>query len=506
MNEYIGIIDLGSNTTRLIVMVYTRQPSTFRLMDEVRETVRLASDIDEEGRLNQAAMNRSIGALAMFSALCRGTNVENVVTVGTSAIRDATNQAEFLERLEREAGLTMRILSGEEEAYYGYLGVINSTTLTDGFVLDIGGGSTEITHVRDRRFQEAISRPVGTVRFSERYIHTDPISSKEYRQLQRGVRDSFNDLDWFRDKPGQMLVGVGGTVRNLARVDQKRKGYPLERLHGYVMSRVSLEETIDTLRKSKKAEREAIPGLNSDRADVIVAGAVILHQAMLQANFTELVVSGQGLREGLFYEHFLQDQEYPLIDDVRRFSVYNLVQHYHYEPRHVEKVRELSQSLFDQTQPLHGYGAWERELLGAAAILHDIGVQVAYYDHHKHSAYLLLNTGLPGYTPREIALLTILVRSHRKGDIKVDEYQSVLEPDDDIRALRLGAILRLGEFLERSKSQAVGNVHIEYEGNLIRINISANGDATAEIWNALRHTKLFSKAFGRDVEIVPVAG
>jgi exopolyphosphatase/guanosine-5'-triphosphate,3'-diphosphate pyrophosphatase len=293
---------------------------------------------------------------------------------------------------------------------------------------------------------------------------------------------------------------MGGTVRNLARIDQKRRRYPLERLHGYVMTRESIERTIALLRKKDAIARGNVPGLNRDRADVILAGAVILHQVLEQGKFEQITISGQGLREGLFYAHFLQHQERPLIDNVRSFGVHNLAILSHYEPTHSHQVCNIALMLFDQLQPLHGYGPWERELLGYAAILHDIGIDVGYYDHHKHSAYLLLNTGLPGFKHRELALLTILVRSHRKGEVKVDEYRMVLEEGDDDRAQKLGALLRLSEFLERSKSQVIKDITVSFAPEKVFVRLCAEGDAVAEMHSAMRRSGLFKKAFERDIE------
>ncbi len=501
MQERIGIIDLGSNTTRLIVMAY--QPHLcFKLVDEVSETVRLAEGVGTDGMLKPRPMQRAIEALKMFYSFCRATGIHQIVAVGTSAIREATNQADFLHLLQQETDLDLRILSGEEEAYYGYLGVINSLPFSDGFVIDIGGGSAEVTAVRGRAFGNSISQQAGAVRFTERFVHSDPISKKEFRALEQGAAAVFADLDWFSASAGPVLVGIGGTVRNLARIDQKRRHYPLDRLHGYRLTYQALEEIVDILRNSSLYERESLPGLNRERADIILAGAVILRQSMLQGGFSELLVSGQGLREGLFYEHFLAGQKVPLFSDKRAFSVQNLALVHNYEELHTLKVRELSLSLFDQLQALHGYGLWERELLSYGAILHDIGVEVGYYDHHKHSAYLILNAALLGFTHREIVLLAMLARYHRKGSINVSEYRAILADDDEERLSRLSALLRIAEYLERSKSQVVRALRVTIKDSGIKIHVQASGDATVEVWDANRRTSLFKKAFGREVEIV----
>lgn len=500
MQERIGVIDLGSNTTRLIVLAYQPQQS-FRLIDEVRELVRLAEGIGDDGLLQPQAIYRAIEALKMFATLCRATSVQKVVAVGTSALRDATNQADFLRLLKQESGLDMRVLSEQEEAYYGFLGAINSMPVSDGFVIDIGGGSTEVAEIYRRTFGRWTSQPVGVVRLTERHVQSDPISAKDFRAVKQAAADTFASIEWLQAAPGRTLVGIGGTVRNLARIDQKRRNYPLERLHGYVLTLKALDSIIGMLRKKDLSEREDIPGLNSDRADVILSGAVILQQLMAQGNFEEILISGQGLRDGLFYEHFLGHQRLPLMNDVRGFTVQNLAHIYDYEAAHAAQVRDLSLSLFDQLQPLHGYGPWERELLSYAAILHDIGIQVGYYDHHKHSAYILVNTTLPGFTHREVALLALLVRSHRKGSVDVGEYRAVLADDDDARVAQLGSLLRLAEYLEESKSQVVSSLDVQIEESMVHVWLHTRGDATVELWNVNRRTGLFKKAFGRDIEI-----
>jgi exopolyphosphatase / guanosine-5'-triphosphate,3'-diphosphate pyrophosphatase len=501
VQERIGVIDLGSNTTRLIVMGYTPHHS-FKLLDEVRETVRLAEGVGDDGRLGPAPMERGVEAMKLFHSFCRSTGVQRIVPVATSAVREASNQAEFLLWVERESGLKLRVLSTEEEAYYGYLGATNALNLRDAFLIDIGGGSTEVTAIRGRGFLSSFSAQAGVVRFSDHYVHSDPISNKDFRALEAAAAETFDGfLDRLAETSGTILAGIGGTIRTLAEIDQKARGYPLDRVHGYVFTRERLEEMVEMLRGMTQRQREDVPGLSRDRADLILAGAVILLQLMRRGRFAHVTVSGHGLREGIFYEHFLVGETPPLFSDARSFSVQNLARIYNYEPIHAAKVRELSLALFDQLRSLHGYDEWERELLGYAATLHDIGVAISYYDHHKHGAYLILNSALQGFDHREMALLALLVRYHRKGDISVDQYRDVLHPRDGERIARLAALLRLAEYLERSKSQVIQGLHVEL-GEAIRVVTRAGGDATVEIWDANRSAGLFKKAFGKDITIV----
>ena len=280
----------------------------------------------------------------------------------------------------------------------------------------------------------------------------------------------------------------------------KSRNYPYDRVHGYIFTRDRLEALVERLRTLTLRQREELPGLSRDRADLILGGAVLLRQLMRQAGFDTITTSGQGLREGLFYEHLLVGEP-PLLADPRGFSILNLARIYDYEAIHSEKVRELALALFDQLRPLHGYGAWERDMLAHAALIHDIGIAVGYYDHHKHGEYLVLNAALLGFSHREIVLLAQLVRFHRKGDVVVERYRDILEDGDAARVAKLAALLRIAEYLERRKSQVIQSLHIEI-GNAVRVTTQAIGDASIEIWDANRRTGLFKKAYGRDIEIV----
>lgn len=500
MNQRLAVIDLGSNTTRMIVVGYVPHHS-FRLLDEVRENVRLVHGVDEHGTLQPDPMDRAVATMKLFKSLCEGTGVTQIVPAATSAVREAPNQTLLLRRIEREAGLAMRVLNAREEAYYGYLGVANSLNVSDAFVIDIGGGSTQVTLMRARGFVRSFSQPVGALRFSERFVRTDPISNKEFRALETAINERFTGLDWLQNAGNTALTGIGGTIRSLAELDQKLRNYPMDRVHAYVLRLQRLEELIEMLRGMNQRQREDLPGISRDRADLILTGAVILRSLLVKGHFETLMVSGQGLREGLFYEQFLIGEQPPIFPDLRNFSIQNLARNYHYEAIHAAKVRELALAMFDQLRSLHGYGEWERELLGYASIVHDVGLAVNYYDHHKHSAYLVLNASLSGFSHREIAILALLARYHRKGDVHVDEFADILEPGDDLRVARLSALLRLAEFMERRKHQIVQGLHVEI-GEQVRITLRTTGDAGVEIWNANRGAGIFRKAFGKELVVV----
>ncbi|GAC1553181.1 MAG: Ppx/GppA phosphatase family protein [Herpetosiphon sp.] len=497
--QRLGIIDLGSNSARMQVMAFEPH-AHFKLVDEIKETVRLVEGAAATNVLQPEPIRRAIKAVRMFAALGRATDVPRIIGIATSAVRDAQNRDDVLRQLEHETGIAFRVVSGDEEARYGYLGVINSMPLRDGFTVDIGGGSAQVSLVRNRGFVQAVSLPLGAVRMTEQFIHTDPPQKGEWKAIEACVEAGLSEHAWFKLEPGMQFVGLGGTIRNLANIDQHVQGYSVARLHAYQLRLDRVDALCRLLRKLPRKERELVPGINDERADVLVAGALVLRQLMRISNTPAVEVSGEGLREGVFYEQFLPGQTEPIIANVRTFGVRNLAAHYTVQQKHVDRVCDLVLAMFDQLQSLHGYGQWERELLWAAAILHDVGVDINYYDHHRHSAYIVMHGALPGYTHREIALIALLTQYHRKGTITTGALQAVLEPGDDERVARLSALLRIAEYLERSKSQVVTGLTCSV-GKTVEINTETIGDASVEIWDANRRAGLFRKAFGLDIII-----
>ncbi|HTP11861.1 MAG TPA: Ppx/GppA phosphatase family protein [Anaerolineae bacterium] len=501
MPQRIAIIDLGSNTSRLIILAYSPGTS-FQLIDQVRERVRLSEGMGAENVLRLAPMDRAVLLMKVFKALCDANGIDTLIATATSAVRDARNQVEFLQRVEREAGLKLRVLSGTEEAYYGYVGAINSTPLINGLVLDIGGGSLELSRVRQRQLEHSTSLPLGAVRLSETFLRSDPIKASDVRLVNRYVEALLSSIDWLKASRGDQLVGLGGTVRAIAKMDQRRRNYPLDRLHGYVLTLPAIETLLHEMEDLPLSKREKLPGLNSDRADVIVGGALALTRLMRLGGYHDLIVCGQGLREGLFYEQFLRDQSAPLVPDVRAFSLANLTELYDVAWTHARRVEALAVSLFDQLRPLHDCGSFERALLTGAALLHDVGVAIDYYNHDEHSAYLIMNAELPGFTHREIALMALLAYYHRRGRPDVTPFKGVLTRDDEERAAKLGALLRLAEYLDRSRTQVVRSIRCRIQESVVQLVCEVRGDATTEVWATERNADLFQHVFKREVEVV----
>ena len=483
-------------------MVFTwRDDAWWKRTDEIHEPVRIGAGLDAAGALQPEPMERALETLELYAHFCRATAVEEVRPVATSAIREATNRGAFLHAARERTGLDVRVLSPEEEARYGYLAAVNSTTLADGVALDLGGGSLQLTRVEGRLAADSRSWPLGAVRMTERFLPDEKARGKQLKALRAHAAEALEAAPWL--PRGGRLAGVGGTVRNLAAAAELAAGLPSYGVQGFAISRDALDELVERLAELPASERASVAGIKAARADLILAGAVVVQGVMEAGGFEALEVTEAGLREGVFYETLLAGSDPPLFEDVRRASVVNLACAYDTDFRHVEHVARLALELWDALAAggVHPGEPLERDLLWAAAMLHDIGTAVDYDDHHKHSRYLILNAGLPGFSPRETALVGQVTRYHRKGNPGLGEFGALARDGDEELLARCSAVLRLAEQLERPRDQTVRGLGIELVDGRVELRLDHSEDVTVARWAAERQRELFRRAFGRELTI-----
>jgi exopolyphosphatase/guanosine-5'-triphosphate,3'-diphosphate pyrophosphatase len=505
MTERLAVVDLGSNSFRLVV--FTAADGWWKRTDEIYEAVRIGEGLAATGELGESGMARAQATMEVFAHFCSASGLagDEIDAVATSAIRDATNSDVFLERAQETSGLRVRVLSREEEARYGYLAAVNSSTLADGVMLDLGGGSMQLVNVVGRHARELDSWALGAVRMSERFLPDDgPAKRRQLRELQAYVAGALERADWLA-RSGSRLVGIGGTVRNLGAAAQRDLGVPEFGVQGYVLTREELDRLIEELAQRTPAERGKLPGIKPSRGDLILAGAVVVQSVMEAGGFDGLEITEAGLREGVFFERHLGGDP-PLFEDVRQASIVNMAAQYGMDADaspHTAHVVRLALGLFDELAAagLHEGDPLERELLWAACLLHDIGMTVDYDDHHKHSRYLILNAGLPGFAPREVALIGQAVRYHRKGTPSLGPFASLAEDGDAERLDRMATLLRLAEDLERSRDQLVREAHVAVLDGQVKLELISEGDDRVPRWAAGRETDLFARAFDRDLAV-----
>jgi exopolyphosphatase/guanosine-5'-triphosphate,3'-diphosphate pyrophosphatase len=506
------VIDMGSNSFRLVAYDYVPE-RWWRRSDEIYDGVRIGAGLLAHGTLAPERMGRALEVMDVYAHFClaSGIPLSEVTPVATSAIREAANGADFVASVKALTKLQVRILSADEEAYYTYLAAVNSTTLSEGAVLDLGGGSLELVRVGARRALATASWPLGTVRMTEQFFADKRSTSKQCAALRAHTLRELKQATWL-EQLGGGIVGIGGTVRNLAAAAEHAAGRPAFGVQGYSLARDMLGELIEELARHSAATRAEIAGIKPERAGVILAGAVVIAAAMDAAGAGELEATEAGLREGVFFSSFLAasaadaGNEPPLFPDVRKASVLNLARQYQSELAHPEHVAALAGELWRSLINIGAAPASDldaAELVWAAGILHDIGMAINYDDHHKHSRYLVLAAGLPGFNQREQALIAQTVRYHRKGTPELGELASLCLPGDDQLLLRMSAVLALAEHLDRSRDGTIDVAGVRNAGESLELElqVARSGDEVLARWGAERQGDVFLRAFGRPLTV-----
>jgi exopolyphosphatase / guanosine-5'-triphosphate,3'-diphosphate pyrophosphatase len=504
--QQVAVVDLGSNSWRVVVFTYS-PGRWWKRTDELYETVRIGEGLGESGKLSKDAMHRGLETLGVFERFCRanGLSGERLHVIATSAIRDAANREKFLSNARKATGLKVEVLSAEDEARFGYVAAVNTSTLEAGVVVEIGGGSLQLVQVKDRRARRIESFPLGALRITEELLSgRGPAKKKELQKVRDKLRKELADSRALSDCDGRLL-GMGGAARNLAAAAEPEvQGIDIG-VQGYVITRERMAELVGELAHLPVSERGGVPGIKPGRGDIILAAALTLESILELGPFAGIEVTEAGMREGVFFARTFLGGPEPLFDDVRKAAVLNLARIYESDMPHCEHVAQLALQMHDSlvAGDVFKPGKAERELLWASAMLHDVGMTISYDDHHKHSKYLIVSAELPGFDPRERALIAQISRYHRKGAPKLGELAALSEADDQALLDRCAVILRLAEHLERGRDQAVLDARLRANGDGAELHLEAAGDLTLPRWSIDRYDdgKLFERVFGRRLVI-----
>ena len=466
--QSLGVIDLGSNTARLVVFGISSSGVIWP-RSEAKEVPRLGLDTDVDGRLSDEAMERGIEALGRFAAALKPEGAIPTLAVATSAVRDAPNGDDFVVRVRRATGIPLRILSGPEEARLAYLGVASAWELHDDLVCDLGGGSLQLGLVLEGRLRNSVSLPLGTLRLMRRFIAEDPPREKELDRLREHLGDVLHSTVDAFGATGSRLFAVGGTIRALARAAINIQEYPVPSVHGYVLRKRQLSALSELLLEMTTEKRKAVPGIGSDRADVIVPGLLMFTELLRVIREDEIVVSGTGIREGLALEAIgvqlpatgatLVDRSISAASETLSFGI-----------DRARALQEGTLSLFDGLADRFGWAGSERLALGAASGLHDAGISIDLWHHAEHAAYLLEHYPVWGLSHREMLLAALVARLH-EGDGPPPhwrkDFAAVVRPNDLETGQRLSVLLFSVERLRSYRPKwSVGQ-----EGKLLRVAI-----------------------------------
>lgn len=513
MSENLAIIDLGTNTFHLMI-VELDEREDFRVLEKYKEPVKLGEGGITTGKIGTPAFRRGIKALKKFRKLIDSKRCSDVRAFATSAIRSANNGQEFILKAKEEANIEIRIINGNEEASLIFEGIRNGVQLPmdqDVLLIDIGGGSVEFIVVRDGKPQLLRSLNLGAARLLEVIQPSDPMTQEESQRLTEYIRHKCAGLlEELKEFHITELVGSSGTFETMAALVAHLRNDHLssENLNSYTFSFRDYHRVHQKLQKSTQAERLAMPGMDPMRVDMLVVGSMIIEVFAQDLGVKNFMVSTYALKEGILHRYVEEQRErqHKIMGNsgrsVRAKAIRNLCEKYNYEKVHCLKVSEIALQIYDQLIGLHPFGKQERELLRYGALLHDIGYFINRSSHHKHGQYIVMNSGISGFSHDELVIIGNIVRYHRKSLPSRDHFHfKILDPKHRLMVRLLAGIHRIADHLDRGHRNFVDSVKVETDKRIIRILVHASEHVDIEVQSAMNERELLEQVLDRPITI-----
>lgn len=503
----LAAIDIGSNSIRLVV-AQSLTSGSYRVLDEERANTRLAADLARTGKLGDEAMAQSLEALKNFKTIAVGHGAETIRAIATSAVRDAENGAEFCQQVFDELQLKIEVISAREEARLAFLSVARAFDVAGKqvAVADIGGGSTEIILASSGLIDEVYATRLGAVRVTEKCKLGQKITESQLKQAAKFVDKQLKKHARHPSLVPAMLYGTGGTFTAMAAMISAREGEAGTPLYGYRVKRAAVNHLLSDLASMTLESRSKVTGLNPRRADIIVAGLLVIDRIMRHFGVNVVQVHTRGVRDGLLLDMIQSgastrkyEQRVPTAAE-RSAAIEHFAENCGVDLRHALQVARIAGQLLQGLSDPLGFTPEDGELLQAAAVLANVGYLINFDKHHKHSYQLILNSELSGFERHELQLLACIARYHRGALPKKKHagYGDLSEPDQ-LRVSKLAALLRLALALDRTHQQQVEHLHCKVAHSQVVIEVAAKENADVDIWAARRKVDLFEKVFRRQV-------
>jgi exopolyphosphatase/guanosine-5'-triphosphate,3'-diphosphate pyrophosphatase len=511
--DHLAAIDIGTNSFHLIV-VKLLDNGSFDIIDREKEVIRLglSKSVDMK-HIQPEAIQRAIECLSRFKIIAQSYNAP-IRAVATSAVRESLNKDEFIEQVLEETGIDIEVISGFEEARLIYMGILQAVQIYNkrALCIDIGGGSTEFLVGYQGKIIYANSTKLGAVRLSQMFFPDFELSKSSLEKCSNWVYgELYPIIKELKKHDFDIVVGSSGTIMSAGHIIRARESsYESESviLNNFNLTQSDLQKvTENVLKKTTVKERRKIPGLDEKRADIIPAGLIILNSIVKQLSLKEITISGYALREGIILDtmkKLLPAGNHPELSDIRFQSIKQLAETCQYDKEHSFHVAKLSLQIFDQLEDLHKLDGTARELLQAAAILHDIGFHISHAQHHRHSYYIIRNGELLGFNDNEIEVIANVARYHRKSHPKENhkEYAHLAEKYKNIIS-KLASLLRIADSLDRTHSQLIQSIEVENNQKNLCLKVFYNNEEPEiELWNLERRKALFEEVFDRKLSII----
>jgi exopolyphosphatase/guanosine-5'-triphosphate,3'-diphosphate pyrophosphatase len=506
-SKRLAAIDVGSNSIRLLV-VEADPDGNYRILDDEKETTRLAHGLAETGMLADEAIDRSLACLKRMQAIAQGYGAARLDVIATSAVREARNREWFLQLVQDRLNLKIDVISTSEEGLLSFSSAARHFDLADtnAVVVDLGGGSAELVLVANQVVEEIYSLPIGAVRLTDAFIHSDPLSRDEYQRLKKHVTKRLAEAVGDSHLAPHVMIGAGGTFTALGNISLRRLGDTHGMVAGHELNRAEVRYILRHLQHLPLHARRAVPGLHADRADIIVAGLIVIERLMKFFHINRLLIHDRGIRDGVILRMIRQTFPPPAgppeeaadpLAGVRDFATACRV-----EPKHAQHVANLARQMFDQLKDVLHLPPAERLILEAAALLHEVGYLINYEKHHLHGYHLIMHGDLRGLSARQRELVANVAFYHRRAvpKRKHDNFARLAPADQDI-VRRLSALLRVADGFDRMHTQRIQSIQCRGKDDRVYITVTADQSPDVDLWGAQQKGKFFEKVFGVELKL-----
>ena len=506
----IAAIDMGTNSFHMVVASID-QEGNLNIVNREKEIVRLGSSGGDMKNITDDAEERAVNCLRSFKKIAESEGAE-IIAVATSATREAENKNKFIKKVKKETDISVNVISGIEEARLIFVGASHAIPAYDKSILlfDIGGGSTETVIGKNGEVDFARSAKLGTVRLTKKFFDKGKITDEDILRCRRFIAGEWAAyLMKIKKKEYNEVVCTSGTLENLIVMAHLRKNkFSGESTNGLKVSAKDVLEVINEIIDKKYSDKlKSIKGMDPQRADIILAGALIIEHAIKELGIDEFTFSNFALREGILFDHYNRINDLKInkhLSKIRLKTVLNLANKYHCDIDHAEHIRQISLKIFEGTKKIHKMGLFEEELLEAAALLHDCGFFISFSSHHKHSYYLILNSEMPGFTKIESELIANIARYHRKSMPKASHNNLDYLTSEQVKIVwMLGGILRIAEGIDRRQKAYINDLDIIISDKIYIIlkHIQSHESPDIELWGAIRRKEMLEKALNKKIEI-----
>lgn len=498
-----AIIDIGSNTIRLVIF-QKNQSGRLKDIQNVKAAARLRASLDDDGVLSLKGIERLIHTLKGFREVIEHHELIEVICVATATIRQAKNQEDILDLVYKETGFNIRVLSGYEEAFYGYSSIIHSISINEGISIDFGGGSTELTYFKNRALVENFSFPFGALSLKRQFVQGDVPTTEEMTELRRFLIEQFETLPWLKNK-AVPIVMIGGSARNMVQIDQVQKNYPLTGLHQYRLTRDDVLVIKNDLIGLSAKDLLKVDGLSSDRFDTILPAIEVFDCLSEYVQAPELILSRKGLREGL-----LNEKLHPNTQEVRQVianSLFELAIDYEIDLELVNQVTKTVSSLLKE------FNKWElfefkttkkdEDLVKKASFVYNVGQYIDSESSSQHTFYLLANRTIDGLFHKEKIKMALMASYKNKQMFKqyIHPFKHWFTKTERRKIMALGALIKIGYSLHSTGRNIVDTIKLHNGEKGLRMVISCNQNWEPENYQLTKDKKHLEKLINQSIQV-----